>query len=178
MDAEEKRLFEEMYLEFGVYLRRLAYVNDIPLDYIDDVVQDTFVSYARYKYSLGMPSDNKKALLIRILKSRCMDFHRRMKRRCYGELNEDLYNSEDYPAHDKSANLPDYVVSKERCQALIKEINSLPENWRQVAVLRLLEGRPTKEVCAMLNITEKACYSRVSRIRKYLEKLLQSDNWP
>ncbi|MCQ5146800.1 [Fe-Fe] hydrogenase large subunit C-terminal domain-containing protein, partial [Enterocloster bolteae] len=30
------------------------YVNDIPVDYIEDVVQDTFVSYARYKYSLDM----------------------------------------------------------------------------------------------------------------------------
>lgn len=29
-----------------------------------------------------------------------------------------------------------------------------------------------------LNITEKACYSRVSRIRKYLEILLNDDNWP
>ena len=47
----------------------------------------------------------------------------------------------------------------------------MPENWRQVATLRLIEGRPTREVCAMLNITEKACYSRVSRIRKYLEEI-------
>ena len=77
-----------------------------------------------------------------------------------------------------AANLPDYVVSKERCQALLKEIERMPENWRQVATLRLIEGRPTREVCAMLNITEKACYSRVSRIRKYLEELLKSDNWP
>ena len=88
-------------------------------------------------------------------------------------MDEEAYNSEDYPAHDKAANLPDYVVSKERCQALLKEIERMPENWRQVATLRLIEGRPTREVCAMLNITEKACYSRVSRIRKYLEELLK-----
>ena len=96
MDTEDKKLFEEMYLEYEVYLRRIAYVNDIPVDYIEDVVQDTFVSYARYKYSLDMSEESKRALLIR----------------------------------------------------------------------------------AMLNITEKACYSRVSRIRKYLEELLKSDNWP
>ena len=72
--------------EYEVYLRRIAYVNDIPVDYIEDVVQDTFVSYARYKYSLDMSEESKRALLIRILKSRCMDFHRRMKYRSYGEL--------------------------------------------------------------------------------------------
>ena len=45
-------------------------------------------------------------------------------------MDEEAYNSEDYPAHDKAANLPDYVVSKERCQALLKEIERMPENWR------------------------------------------------
>lgn len=144
MDTEDKKLFEEMYLEYEVYLRRIAYVNDIPVDYIEDVVQDTFVSYARYKYSLDMSEESKRALLIRILKSRCMDFHRRMKYRSYGELDEEAYNSEDYPAHDKAANLPDYVVSKERCQALLKEIERMPENWRQVATLRLIEGTADK----------------------------------
>ena len=37
MDSEDKKLFEEMYLEYEVYLRRIAYVNDIPVDYIEDV---------------------------------------------------------------------------------------------------------------------------------------------
>ena len=47
-----------------------------------------------------------------------------------------------------------------------KEIERMPENWRQVATLKLIEGRLTKEVCEILNITEKACYSRVSRIQE------------
>ena len=68
MDTEDKKLFEKMYLEYEVYLRRIAYVNDIPVDYIEDVVQDTFVLYARYKYSLDMSEESKRALLIRILK--------------------------------------------------------------------------------------------------------------
>ena len=61
MDTEDKKLFEEMYLEYEVYLRRIAYVNDIPVDYIEDVVQDTFVSYARYKYSLDMSEEESAA---------------------------------------------------------------------------------------------------------------------
>ena len=28
MDTEDKKLFEEMYLEYEVYLRRIAYVKD------------------------------------------------------------------------------------------------------------------------------------------------------
>lgn len=43
MDSEDKKLFEEMYLEYEVYLRRIAYVEDIPLDYIEDVVQAGYI---------------------------------------------------------------------------------------------------------------------------------------
>ena len=74
--------------------------------------------------------------------------------------------------------LPEFVVSKERCQAILKEIDKMPESWRDIAILRLIEGRPTREVCEILHITEKACYSRVSRIRKYFEDLFKRDNWP
>ena len=61
---------------------------------------------------------------------------------------------------------------------IMNEIDNMPESWREVAVLKMLQGRPTKEVCAILDISEKACYSRVSRIRKYLEQLISNENWP
>ena len=85
MDADKKKKFEEMYLDFQLILRKMAYVNDIPYDYIDDVVQDTFVSYAHYDYSLDLPLDNTKMLLITILKSRCMDFPHSFCASSYGE---------------------------------------------------------------------------------------------
>lgn len=79
MDEEAKASFEEMYLTYQDTLRRLAYAYDIPVDDIDDIIQDTFVSYARYDYSLKQPEEGKKILLGRILRSRCMDFHRQKK---------------------------------------------------------------------------------------------------
>ena len=54
----------------------------------------------------------------------------------------------------------------------------MPDNWQKVANLKLIQGRPTEEVCQILNISEKACYSRVSRIRKYMETLLGNEMWP
>lgn len=78
MDVESREKFEGMYLKYQGVLRRLAYEYEIPPDYIDDVVQDTFVSFAQYDYSLEQSEQGKKILLGRILKSRCMDFHRRL----------------------------------------------------------------------------------------------------
>ena len=51
-------------------------------------------------------------------------------------------------------------------------------NGQKVAELKLIEGRPTSEVCDQLSISEKACYSRVSRIRKYIKSLLKREDWP
>lgn len=69
MDEEAKARFEEMYLTYQDTLRRLAYAYDIPVDDIDDIIQDTFVSYARYDYSLDQPEMGKKLLLGKILKT-------------------------------------------------------------------------------------------------------------
>ncbi len=63
MDEEAKARFEEMYLTYQDTLRRLAYAYDIPVDDIDDIIQDTFVSYARYDYSLDQPEMGKKLCL-------------------------------------------------------------------------------------------------------------------
>ena len=81
MDFEDKmhrQQFEEMYNQYQTPLRKLAYRYNVPVDDIEDMVHDTFLSYARSDYSLS----------------------------------------------------------------------------------------------------EKACYSRVSRIRKYLQKLIKDENWP
>ena len=60
MDVESREKFEGMYLKYQGVLRRLAYEYEIPPDYIDDVVQDTFVSFAQYDYSLEQSSRERK----------------------------------------------------------------------------------------------------------------------
>ena len=96
MDEEAKARFEEMYLTYQDTLRRLAYAYDIPVDDIDDIIQDTFVSYARYDYSLDQPEMGKKLLLGKILKNRCMDYHRQKKRRICENLEGEEFAAEEY----------------------------------------------------------------------------------
>ena len=79
MDEEAKASFEEMYLTYQDTLRRLAYAYDIPVDDIDDIIQDTFVSYARYDYSLKQPEEGKKILLAGSSEAVVWIFHRQKK---------------------------------------------------------------------------------------------------
>ena len=85
-------------------------------------------------------------LLSRILKNRCIDFHRSAKRRnCYS-IDDDGYYREEIFVNEKEEPLIDGIISKEKCRALMNELENLPMNWREVAKLKLIEGRPTDEV--------------------------------
>ncbi len=178
MDEVAKARFEEMYLTYQGTLRRLAYAYDIPVDDIDDIIQDTFVSYARYDYSLEQSESGKKILLGRILKSRCMDYHRQRKRRYCEDLEGNEFAAEEYRMQEGQPGLIDVFFGKERCKAILDEVDRMPENWQKVAELKLIEGRTISEVCDQLSISEKVCYSRVSRIRKHIESLLKLEDWP
>ena len=84
-----------MYLTYQDTLRRLAYAYDIPVDDIDDIIQDTFVSYARYDYSLKQPEEGKKILLGRILRSVVWISQTEKKRYCE-DLNGETFAAEEY----------------------------------------------------------------------------------
>ena len=77
MDFEDKmhrQQFEEMYNQYQTPLRKLAYRYNVPVDDIEDMVHDTFLSYARSDYSLELPPDEMRKLLSRILRIAALIF--------------------------------------------------------------------------------------------------------
>ena len=46
-DKTHRKQFEEMYIQYQKLLRRIAYKFNVPVDDIEDMVHDTFLSYAR-----------------------------------------------------------------------------------------------------------------------------------
>ena len=128
MDFEDKmhrQQFEEMYNQYQTPLRKLAYRYNVPVDDIEDMVHDTFLSYARSDYSLELPPDEMRKLLSRILKNRCIDFHRSAKRRnCYS-IDDDGYYREEIFVNEKEEPLIDGIISKEKCRALMNELEKI-----------------------------------------------------
>lgn len=125
MDFEDKmhrQQFEEMYNQYQTPLRKLAYRYNVPVDDIEDMVHDTFLSYARSDYSLELPPDEMRKLLSRILKNRCIDFHRSAKRRnCYS-IDDDGYYRETifYKGIMPSEKVLDFPVD---CNTLTGSVN-------------------------------------------------------
>ena len=125
-----------------------------------------------------MSDSQERKLLTRILRNRCIDYHRSVKRHGCCSMDDAWYHQEEFLDADKGQEMVEDLISNEKCRAILKEIDQMPKNWKEIVVLKMLEGRPTDEVCRILNISEKACYSRIARIRKYLDKLIKDDNWP
>ena len=52
MISEEELIFEKIYTDYQCVLRQYARVFMVPVDEIDDVIQETFIEYfRRYKYT-------------------------------------------------------------------------------------------------------------------------------
>ena len=56
-DERHRRQFEDMYEQYKVPLRTIAYKCGIPREEMEDVIHDAFVSYARSDYDLELPEE-------------------------------------------------------------------------------------------------------------------------
>ena len=133
-----------MYQEYEGTVRRLAYVYNIPVDYIDDIVQDTFVSYAQYDYSLEQTETGKRILLGRIVKSRCVDYRRRLENRTCEDVDNDDFIMEDFRIQNRKQSIPEYVASKERCIAILDAIENMPDNCSAKGRMEIMARTPTE----------------------------------
>jgi RNA polymerase sigma-70 factor, ECF subfamily len=68
------------------------------------------------------------------------------------------------------------VMRRERLERVRDAIGSLPDNAREVIVLRHLEDMSFKEICAVLGLSEDAVYARYRRAVERLTRLLKSES--
>lgn len=61
-------------------------------------------------------------------------------------------------------------------EEIIRLIQTLPEGYRTVFNMNIIEGYPHKEIAALLGITESASRSQLSRAKTLLRKKLQRIN--
>lgn len=182
MQQEEKDLLQALYERYQGILRLIAIRDEVPECEIDDIVQETFCSFMRVygKQALDWNERQRKAVLMRILKNRCIDYFRRIKRK------DEVSMDEEDPMMEYS--LLRYQVRRDICDGLIQQekirkihecILGMKPKLSQVAILYIVEGRPLEEVCKILNISSPTCRMRISRVRKYLrEELIKMDQFP
>lgn len=86
-ENEKMALFEALYREYLVPLKKYAYRIGVGYDDIEDMVHEAFIEYYK-RYALDLDHKVKLVLLIRILRSKWIDNRRQMRRREMLHLEE------------------------------------------------------------------------------------------
>ena len=182
MQQEQKDLLQALYEEYQAGLRLIAFSKGIPECEVDDIVQDTFYSFMdSYKEkALEWNPAQRKAVLVRILLNRCMDYYRSQEQ----QMNALSIDSEDPKVeyeimrHHLLSDISDKLVADERMLMIRKTIEDMRPSLREVAVLYMVEGRSLTEVAEILKISKAACRMRIFRIRAYMRELFGEMNQP
>lgn len=175
MSEDENLLLQSIYEKYQGLLRRIAKMLQVSDMELDDVVQETFISYFE-NYSLTWTDTRKKWMLIKILKRKCIDCLRKLGR-------YETVRFEDEEAISETAMLAKFaiadplelVLEEEALKRITKEIFNMRQDWKEMAVLYFLEQLTIPEICARLEIPGTVCRSRIYRTRVCLKKILGSE---
>jgi RNA polymerase sigma factor (sigma-70 family) len=176
MRQDESELLQALYVEYLVPLKKFAAKLKVNEDEIEDLVHETFIEYYE-RYPLDWPEKVKTTMLIRILRSKWVDINRRRSRceflRIDSPDDEKLIFRELLDNSGMVNLLDEEVLERDLYREIWKIVKEMKKDWRDVIILRIIEGLSTEETCEILNITGTVCRSRLYRGKKELQKKLK-----
>jgi RNA polymerase sigma factor (sigma-70 family) len=135
----------------------------------DDVVQDAFLRALKYFGGFrGEGSRASRAWLLAIVRNTAYSWRRHQRADLSAvEFDEALHSEGITEEH------PEAVFSRSASRATLAEtLDQLPLEFREVIVLRELEGLSYKEISAVAGVPVGTIMSRLSRARKRLSEAL------
>jgi len=142
----------------------------------EDIAQETMIKFTRSADRFSDPR-GLAVWLYKVAKTRCLMSRRRSK----FAPRENLSLDELMPSPDKATRGPndkwprnpeELVLHRELRDQLERAIQSLPDRFRLVLVLRDMEGLHTKEVAQIMGISELTARMRLHRARVYVRNAL------
>lgn len=135
----------------------------------EDVVQDAYLRALRFFD--GFRGDDARAWLLAIVRNTCYDFLRSHRPH---ELTE-AFDEEVHTMADANQSPEAIVLSRANQEMVRQALEMLPLAWREVIVLRELEGLSYKQIADTAGIKIGTVMSRLARARARLQTLLRSD---
>ena len=159
--------------EKNVYNIALRMVGDP--DDAADMTQETFIK--AYRALSGFRGDSKfSSWLYRIASNVCLDFLRSRSRHPQVSLSTvDEDDRATFELPDMRQNPEEQLMKKLGMEAVRRGLEQLPEQQRQILVLRELGGLSYAELAQTLGLEEGTVKSRIFRARKRLCALLLCD---
>lgn len=131
--------------------------------YAEDVMQESFVRVFQY-LSQYRNEGSFEGWIRRVCVNTCIRHLEKSKR-----LTIDYYG-EGLP---ENAVAPD-VISKMSADELMNLIDKIPDGYKTVFNLSVIEGYQHKEIAEMLGIEESSSRSQLTKARKYIQRSLEA----
>lgn len=127
----------------------------------EDVVQESFLK--AYKAQESFRGGEARTWMLSIVRNTAMDFRRRGRSGAATPLGEQGHDPVDASPDPERA-----LLEQSRREQVRQAISRLAEEFREVVVLREMDGLSYKEIAAVLNVPMGTVMSRLSRARNLL----------
>lgn len=137
----------------------------------EDLVQETYVRAARAASQLAADSNMKSWLFVVMRNAWLNQLRHQNNGPLFVHLEDEATVSSDWRS-EESAN-PQVIYLKKVDRDLVRQaIESLPEQYREIVVLRDIEGFSYQEIATVLQCPAGTVMSRLARAREKLRRLL------
>ncbi|MFA6986848.1 MAG: RNA polymerase sigma factor [Arenimonas sp.] len=139
-------------------LRRYAEYH-CPVNDVEDAVQESLFTVSRKLMDLRQ-LECFASWLFRIVKRECNRYKRAKRMLMQVPITEDIIG-------------PNYPESKGLARDVAQALESLPLHYREIILLRDLEGLTIEELAAQLSVTRQAAKARLHRARSLAREYLE-----
>jgi RNA polymerase sigma-70 factor (ECF subfamily) len=172
----EQPCFETLILRHKnkVFAYISLYIRDQAL--AEDIFQDTFLKVIQ-SVKCGKYADNGKFLswVMRIAHNLIIDHFRRLKQ--MNTISNDNYESDIFNSKQfAEENVEDIMVKKQIHQDIRKMISHLPDDQREVVILRHYAGLSFKEIADITNVSINTALGRMRYALINMRKLMEENN--
>ncbi len=129
----------------------------------EDMMQEGFIKVYTDLYQYR-PIGPLGGWIRRVVINSCLRFIRKRKRLVFNEYSDQM---------SSSLQSDDDVISDLSAKELVKIIQRLPEGYRLVFNLYVIEGYSHKEIAVQLGISDNTSKSQLSRAKAYLRRELE-----
>jgi RNA polymerase sigma-70 factor (ECF subfamily) len=153
--------FEEVFMPHLDAAYNLArWLTRDPSD-ADDVVQEAYMR--AFKYADGFHGGDSRSWILKIVRNSCFTW---LKKNRSHELVYELEEDQ----HESSVSNPEELLLESADRKTLKDLlNDLPAAYKEIIVLRDLEGLSYKEISSVTELPIGTVMSRLARARKKLQ---------
>jgi RNA polymerase sigma-70 factor, ECF subfamily len=137
-------------------------------DVVADAVQDACLRALRFIG--GFRGGDGRVWLLAIVRNAC---YSRLKRGARREM-ETEFDDEIHSPEAEAANPEDLLERSRDSETLGRALEELPEEFREIVVMRELEGMAYKEIAEVAGVPIGTVMSRLARARERLQQALTS----